>query len=268
MLWKRMKKKIFLFPLALLLLSAFAAPVLAQKELVGVQVGDWFKYEARVTQWVSDMEFLQPGYLGPLSLYENETNAIWYNVTAITPDTEGDNVTFTIQYDWKNGSITTATMVETISTADQMIFMIGANMTVGAMVSDTFDFLDMGVFQYPARYINETTDLVNPNATRATNVLDYDINILGADYHYLFYWDKATGMRVYYENHGVVPEIDFGTGTPQPAYTYTVVWELVDSNVNGVLVPDLTGPILLLTSIAITIPIVIMHRRRKAIQLK
>jgi hypothetical protein len=75
-------------------------------------------------------------------------------------------------------------------------------------------------------------------------------------------------MRVYYENHGVVPEIDFGTGTPQPAYTYTVVWELVDSNVNGVLVPDLTGPILLLTSIAITIPIVIMHRRRKAIQLK
>jgi len=167
-----MNKKILLIPLAVLLLSAMIAPALAQKELVGVQVGDWFKYKAQVTQWESTMEFLEPGYIGPLSLYENETNAIWYNVTAITPDTEGDNVTFTIQYDWKNGSVTTATMIETISTADQTIFMIGANMTPGDMVSDTYDFLGLGV-DYPARYIDETIDLVNPNATRATNVCNY-----------------------------------------------------------------------------------------------
>jgi hypothetical protein len=37
---KIMNIKIFIIPLAMLLLSAMMAPVLAQPELVGVQVGD------------------------------------------------------------------------------------------------------------------------------------------------------------------------------------------------------------------------------------
>lgn len=138
--------------------------------------------------------------------------------------------------------------------------MIGANMMTGQMASDTFDFLGMGMFQYPARYINATVNLVNPNATRETNVLTYSINILGADYNYTFYWDKATGMRVYYENSGVVPALDF---IGQPAYTYTVKWELVDSSVNGLVIPDLTAPILLLSMMTATISIVFMYRRKK-----
>jgi hypothetical protein len=246
--------------LMLLLLVAMAAPALA-KEDVDVQVGDWFKYEAKVTQWDSTMEFLPDGYVGPLTLAENNTNAIWYNVTDITPGDGGDNVTFTVQYDWKNSSVTYATMVENVSTADQNIFMIGANMTAGDMVSDTFDFLNLGMFQYPPRYINETIDLVNPNATRATNVCNYTLpNMLSASYDYIFFWDKATGMRVYYENHGNVPT--FGG---QAAYEYTVVWELVDSSVDGLLVPDLTGPILLLTLMAITVPVALLHRRKKIV---
>jgi hypothetical protein len=123
----------------------------------------------------------------------------------------------------------------------------------------------MGMFQYPARYINETIDFTNPEATRETNVLEYDINILGSPYEYIFYYDKATGMRVWYWNHGDVIALDY---IGQPAYEYTVVWELADSSVNGLLIPDLTGPILLLTTMAITIPIVILHRRRKLINLK
>jgi hypothetical protein len=261
MLGKIMKKKILLIPLVMLLLFAIVAPALAQKELVGVQVGDWFKYEAKVTQWVSTMTFLPDDYIGPLTLAENNTNAIWYTVTAITPDADGDTVTFTVQYDWKNGSTTYAPVEEIVSTADTMIFMIGANMTAGNMVSDTWDFLDTG-WMYPPRYINETIDFANPNATRETNVLEYDINIFDVPYEYIFYYDKATGMRVWYWNHGDVPEIDFGTGEPQLAYEYTVVWELVDSSVNGLLIPDLTGPILLLMTMAITIPIVILHRRK------
>jgi hypothetical protein len=262
MLGKIMNKKILLIPLAALLLTAMIAPALAQPELVGVQVGDWFKYEAQVTQWESTMEFLEPGYIGPLTLADNETNYILYNVTAITPDAGGDNVTFTITYDWKNGTITTATTVETVSTADQTIFMIGANMTAGDMVSDTFDFLNLGMFQYPPRYINETIDLVNPNTTRETNVCNYTLpDLLGASYDYIFFWDKATGMRVYYENHGEVPEINFGT--VQPAYTYTVKWELVDSSVDGLLVPDLTAPILLLTLMSITALVALLQRHKK-----
>jgi hypothetical protein len=207
------------------------------------------------------MEFLQPGYIGPLTLAENETNYILYTVTDITPDDGGDNVTFSITYDWKNGSVTYATMVETVSTADTFIFMIGANMTPGEMVSDTWDFLGTG-WMYPARYINETIDFVNPNATRETNVLEYDIDILGAPYEYIFYYDKATGMRVWYWNHGDVPEIDFGTGTPQPAYEYTVVWELVDSSVDGLLIPELTGPIMLSAFIAISV-LIVLYKRKK-----
>ncbi|MBN1357238.1 hypothetical protein JW988_00555 [Candidatus Bathyarchaeota archaeon] len=260
-----MKKIILPTGLSILLLLAMAVPALAQKELVGVQVGDWFKYKAEVTQWESTMEFLPDNYLGPLILAENQTDAIWYNVTDITSGDGGDNVTFAIQYDWTNGTVTYATMVENVSTANQMIFIIGANMTSGEMVSDTYDFLNMNIFQYPARYINETIDFANPNATRETNVLEYDINILGAPYEYIFYWDKATGMRVWYWNHGDVPEIDFGTGTPQPAYEYTVVWELVDSSVEDLLVPDFTGPILLLTLMTITAPKVFLHRRKKLI---
>ncbi len=256
-----MKKKILLIPLAMLLLFAIVAPALAQKELVGVQVGDWFKYEAKVTQWVSTMTFLPDGYIGPLTLADNQTNYILYTVTDITIGAEGDTVTFSITYDWKNGSVTYDTMAETISTADTMIFMIGANMTAGEMVSDTWDFLGTG-WMYPARYITETIDFTNPNATRETNVLAYDIEIFEAPYEYIFYYDRATGMRVWYWNHGDVPEIDFGGEEPQPAYEYTVVWELVDSSFDGLLIPDLTGPILLLMTMVITIPIVILHRRK------
>ncbi len=258
--WGKMKKKILLLPLAvLLLLSANVAPALA-KELVGVRVGDWFKYQARVTQWISTMEFLPSGYLGPLTLAENQTNYILYTVTDITPGAGGDNVTFQITYNWKNGSVTTATATYNVSTSDQIIFMIGANKTAGDMVSDTFDFLGLGMFQYPARYINRTIPLVNPNATRETNVLEYNITIFDAPYEYKIYYDKATGMRVWYWNHGNVPELTF---IGQPAYEYTVVWELVDSSIYGLLIPDLTGPILLLAMIIATVPIAILHRRKK-----
>lgn len=257
-----MNKKLLLIPLLALLLSAIAAPVLAQKQLVGVQVGDWFKYEAQVTYWESTMEFLPDTYLGPLSLAENQTNYILYEVTDITTGDGGDNVTFSITYDWKNGSVTYGTSIENVSTANQGIFMIGANMTQGEMVSDTFDFLNMGQFQYPARYINETIDFTNPNATRETNVLEYDIDILGSPYTYKTYYDKVTGIRVFYENFGDVVALDF---MGQPAYIYIVKWELVDSSVEGLLIPDLTGPILLLTIMSITVPVALIHRRKKIV---
>jgi hypothetical protein len=211
------------------------------------------------------MTFLPDDYVGPLTLAEDETNYILYTVTDITSGAEGDSVTFTVQYDWKNGSVTYDTLVEEVSTADTFIFMIGANMTAGEMVSDTWNFLDLD-WWYPARYINETIDFVNPNATRETNILEYDIEIFGAPYEYIFYYDRATGMRVWYYNHGDVPEIDFRMGTPQPAYEYTVVWELVDSSVEGVLIPEFTGPTILLMTMAITISIVILHRRKTHIQ--
>jgi hypothetical protein len=256
-----MRKILLWAGLSMLLLVAMAAPAVAQLD-VGVEVGDWFKYETAVTYWESTMEFLPDGYIGPLTLAENQTNYILYEVTDITPDAAGDNVTFSITYNWKNGSETYGTTVETVSIANTGIFMIGANMTPGEMVSDEWDFLNTGTI-YPARYIDETIDLVNPNATRETNVCNYSIDLFGGLYDYIFFWDKITGMRVYYENRGDVPEIDFGMGTPQPAYIYIVKWELVDSSVDGLLVPDLTGSLLLLAIMSITVPVALLHRRKK-----
>ena len=248
-----MKKIILTVLLSVFLLSAMTVPALAQTLDVGVQVGDWFKYEAKVTQWESEDPFLPEGYIGPLSLADNETNYILYTVTDITPVDGGNNVTFSVTYDWKNGSVTEGTYEETVSTANTNIFMIGANMTEGDMVSDEWNFFDF--FDYPARYINETIDFENPDGTRETNVLEYHVDIGGTPYDYIFYWDKATGMRLYYENYGDVPAIFTA------AYEYTVKWELVESSVETVYIPDLTGPIMLLTLIAITVPIV-LHKRK------
>lgn len=250
-----MKKTILIVLLSVFLLSAMTVPALAQPLDVGVEVGDWFKYEAKVTQWESDDPFLPEGFYGPLTLADNQTNFILYTVTDITPVDGGNNVTFTITYDWQNGSETEGTYEESVTTANTQIFMIGANMEEGDMVSDTFDFLGMGFFDYPVRYLNETIDREYLDSTRETNVCEYHLDMMGTPYDYTFQWDKVTGMRVYYENHGEVGAMFTA------AYTYTVVWELVDSSVEGLVIPDLTGPIMLLTLIAITIPIV-LHKRK------
>jgi len=251
-----MKKKILIVLLSVFLVSAMTLPAMAQDMTVGVSVDDWFKYEARVTQWESEMEFLPPTFYGPLSLAENQTNFILYTVTDITPVDGGNNVTFSITYDWQNGSVTDGTLVETVTSANENIFMIGANMEEGDMVSDTFDFLGMGFFQYPTRYLNASIDAEYIDGTRETNVCEYSLEMMGTPYDYVYQWDKATGMRAYYENHGEVAE-----STWSEAYTYTVVWQLVDSSVEGLVIPEFTGLITLSLLIAITI-LLILHKRK------
>jgi hypothetical protein len=254
------KKTVLLAALSLLLLAAMIAPVMAGPTDVVVQVGDWFKYERSVTEWDSTDPFLPEGYFGPLSLADNQTNYVLYTVTDITSVTEpaaGKNVTFLVTYNWKNGSETTETMVEHVSTANQNIFMIGANMEAPQMVSDAYLFF--GFFDYPARYLNRTFDFVNPSATRATNELNYTIDLFGSLYTYTMWWDQATGMRVYYENHGDVAA--FGESAE---YSYTVVWKLVDSSIDDLIyVPEmLTTAVMLLILSASTASIVLYRRKR------
>jgi hypothetical protein len=253
---RAIKKTALLIGLSVLLLSAMIAPVLAGPTDVVVKVGDWFKYEARVTQWVSTDPFLPEGFYGPLSLADNQTNSIVYTVTAITPVTGATNVTFLITYNWKNGSVTTSTMEESVSNANQDIFMIGANMAAPQMVSDAWLFF--GFFDYPARSITRTFDFVNPTATRATNECNYTIDIFGSIYNYTMWWDKATGIRVYYENSGDVGA--FFTA----AYTYTVVYKLVDSSINNVsYIPETFTPILLLLMLGASTISIVLYRRKK-----
>ena len=257
-----MKKTALSIAFSVLLLSAMIAPVMAGPTDVVVQVGDWFKYERKVTEWGSTDPFLPEGYFGPLSLADNQTNYVLYTVTEIMTVTEpaaGKNVTFLVTYNWKNGSETSETIVEHVSTANQNIFMIGANMEAPQMVSETYDFLGMGFYQYPARYINRTFDFTNPIATRATNELNYTIDIMGSIYNYTMRWDKATGMRIYYEEHG--DAVAFGEYN---AYKFTRVHELVDSSVADLLyVPEVFTTIVMLLIISASTASIVLYRRKK-----
>ena len=251
-----MKKTALLTALSVLLLSAMIAPVVAGPTDVVVQVGDWFKYEVKVTKWISTDPFLPEGFYGPLSLADNQTNYILYTVTAITPYSGVSNVTFTITYNWKNGSVTTGTLEEMVSTANTNIFMIGANMNAPEKVSDAWLFF--GFFDYPQRGITRTFDFANPKATRATNECNYTIDIMGSIYNYTMWWDKATGMRVYYENSGDVGAIFTA------AYSYTVVWKLVDSSIANLLyIPEMFTPVLLLLMLGASTISIVLYRRKK-----
>jgi hypothetical protein len=72
------------------------------------------------------------------------------------------------------------------------------------------------------------------------------------------WWDKATGMRIYYENSGEVGAIFTA------AYTYTVVYKLVDSSINNVsYIPETFTPILLLLMLGASTASIVLYRRRK-----
>jgi hypothetical protein len=252
-----MKKTILIVLLSVLLLSAMAVPAMAQDMTLGVSVDDWFEYEVKIALWESDDPFLPEGYYGPLSLADNETTSIVYTVTDITPVTGGNNVTFTITYNWRNGSVTEGTSVTPVSTevGSLYTFLTGANLEAGDLVIDTFSFF--GMTEIPPQYINETIMVEYPDESRETNVLEYSApEMFGSFYDYTTHFDKETGICVYYENHGEVA--GFGGSNP---YNYTLVWQLVNSSVENLYVPDLTGPIMLLTLIAVTIPI-ILHKRK------
>ena len=264
------RKTALLIGLSALLLSAMIAPVMAGPSDVVINVGDWFKYECIVTKWESTDPFLPEGYWGSLLFTrDNATNYILYSVTDITPSGDATNVTFLVTVNWKNGSETTETMVESVSNATMgqggghWIPLIGADMSPGEVVSDTFDFGGFGLWDYPQRYINRTFDFTNPSSTRATNECNYTFQIFSGDsYDIRMWWDKATGMSVYYENHGNVTELFTA------AYNYTFVQKLVDSSINDIAyVPEVfTTAVMLGILSASTVAIVLYKRKRLLIK--
>ena len=258
-----MKKTALLVVLSVLLLSAMIAPVLAGHSDVVINVGDWFKYEWEVTKWISTDPFLPEGYFGSLVLADNETNYILCSVTDITPSGDATNVTFLVTYNWKNGSETTETMVESVSNTNtgqqgHRLILIGADMSAGEVVSDTHDFAGLGFFDYPQRYINRTFDFTNPTATRATNECNYTLQIVDDVYNFTMWWDKATGMCIYYESHGNIQE--FTTA----AYEFSLVGKLVDSNINDIAyIPEAFTTAVMLVMLSASTVLILLSRRSK-----
>lgn len=243
-----MKKKALLVALSVLLLSAMAVPVLAQYSwTVGVKVGDWFLYKGTLISWSGTAPF-PPAYIEFLGTY-NTSDWMKYTVTAISVPT----VTFSVLTHWKNGTETTSTVEDNMYSSSELM-VIGANLPNGTEIRQAYSLLDM--WDMPARYLNQPIMLATPNGTRETNVAIHQSNIFGNIFNYTYHWDKATGIQVYFRT-STENSLDQNGNT----MNYDAKLELIDSS-SGVLVPDLTGPVVLLTLMASTVPIVLHKRKR------
>ena len=233
-----MKKKILLMAgLSILLLSAMAAPAMAQWT-VGIKAGDWFIYKPTLVSWEGTVAF-PPQYSEFLDDY-NKTNT--YEYTVLSTDTP-DVVNWSIVTHWKNGSDTTSFLDENITSSFQRM-VIGANLTQGEEIRPA-SFWD-------AMTITDSFELSTDNGTIEVNECLWGFDGFGGsrfDYHYL--WENATGIQIYYYANGDASD-----------YTYEATLELINSSY-GVISPDLTGPLILLTITSISIPIALLYRRKK-----
>jgi hypothetical protein len=238
-----MKKPILIIGLSMLLLIAMAVPAMAGDWDVGVAVDDWFQYELELVEWEGDDSAFPVAYSG-LQAAHNGSTWVNYTITDITVGDNGDNVTFSVTTHWADDSETTETVVDNM-TSSMTYMVIGANMAPGDVVRT----------QYWIRSINETiTRDYNNSVTRDANVLNYTLNLGGSVYNYYYAWDLETGILVYSEFSG-----DLSSGVH-----YLATMEIVDSSVEELeIVPDLTGMLLLLTLMSITVPIALLHRRKK-----
>ena len=241
-----MKKAILLTGLAMILLVTMILPVMGYEWDMGIEVGDWFTYETELIKWETD-GVLFPPWWEPGLLAINETDYVTYTVAAM----DDTWVNFTEYRMWNNGSDLTTTLDYNL-TAGPGWMVIGANLTEGEEVRGTTQY-------FGPMYLNASKMRdYNNSVTREANVLNY--TGFGIDNEYNF--DAMTGILVYRLTGG--PEVyDFGTGS------YVDYWarmELIDSSVDELeVVPDMTGVILLLTLMSITVPIVLLRKRKKLI---
>jgi hypothetical protein len=230
-----MKKKIVLLILFSVFLScAMTVPSLSQWA-VGVNVGDWFKYEGTLVLWEADPGVPFPPNEYALILKEyNETD--WYNYTVT--DIVGETVTFEILTHWSNGTETTSVLVDNMTSSFTMM-VIGANLEPGTQIRDEFDWEPILNFSYvwPPRTLNEAIMVEYEAGTRETNVLDWVHPPTFGYTRQIYHWDKEYGIQVGYEVHSTAT--DFVSGGE---YTYIAAFQLVDSSINVLAGPRDTTP--------------------------
>jgi hypothetical protein len=239
-----MKKAILLTGLAVLLLAAMILPVMSYEWDMGIQVGDYFTYETELIKWETDLVEFPPWWNPDLAVI-NDTDYVTYTVTGI----EGDFVNFTVYRMWNNGSDMT-TALDYNLTAGPGWMVIGANLTEGEEIRGTTQY-------YGPMTLNASKmRTYNNSVTRELNVLNY--TGFGIDNEYDF--DAETGILVYMLTGGPAVS-DFQSGG---TVDYWARMELTDSNIDDLdIVPDLSGAILLLTMMSITVPIALLYRRKR-----
>jgi hypothetical protein len=229
--------------LLLFLLSAMTVPSLSETEwTVGVQVGDWFKYEGTLVEYWSDEGVpFPPNQFTPYLVTFNESD--WFRRTVT--NVSGTTITWEIVTHWKNGTETTDTLVDDIANSMGGHYAIGANMEVDDQVRAPY-------LGFDACIIDETVDWEYENMTRETNHAWKNGTSGGARLQW--YWDKATGVQVkFIDNSSAI--------TAQGNAYWLAMSELVDSSV-WIIPESHTWTIMLLVLTASTAATV-LYRRRK-----
>jgi hypothetical protein len=257
-----MKKTALLTVLSVLLLSAILLPSLCQALTVGVQVGDWFKYEGELVSWEAD-----EGVPFPPSQYDtdvltfNTTDWFKYTVTAIN----GETVTFEVVTHWQNGTETTATIEDDMANSFTMM-IIGTDLGPGDQVRPEYDWTETFGFSWiwGTRTLNASEQDPYAGGTRTANVLDWWMPPIFGDptTRQIYHWDAATGIQTLYETHSAQTAYD-DQFQPIGDYSYVTRRVLVDSSVPGLVVPEVFTTIVMLMILSASTATIVLYRRKK-----
>ncbi len=185
-----MKKIVLLASISMFLVSVMLVTlVLAQPRVVGINVGDWFKYEEIGFDWYSNNpEATIPPYAADL----NETEYVIITIQ----DISGTNVTLQLTTRFTNGTDDIESGYINIDTGDGnlTIWVISANLNVN-------DTLYTSGF-YSTWRLNETIMRTYPDEVRDTThfnlTVKHESNETGY-YMYAstnYYWDRSSGIMV------------------------------------------------------------------------
>jgi hypothetical protein len=209
---------------------------------VGVSVGDWFKYEGTV-EWEADEGVpFPPNPMITWLVPFNGTDWFRFNVT----DVSGTLITVEALYHWKDGTNTTGTFVEDISSSSG--HFIGANMEVGDELAPSTPITTASI-------IDETVEWEYDGITREINHAWMDVDDgTGNTGHLEWWYDKATGIQLkLIDNSSAV--------TAQGNATWVAMAELVETNLW--VIPEFpTGTAMLLTFVAVTVCVDIYRRKK------
>ena len=237
------KKIVSLTLFSMILLSAMVVTsVVAQPRVVGVNVGDWFKYRVITANWSSD----DPNATFPL-LEWNVTEWMLMSVE----DVSGTNITFQSTWHLTNGTEVPQRGDVDIDTGD-------GNMTLSAISADlNVNDTIYSSFGHSTMKINETTVRTYPDSTRDTNHLNttMEYNVTGF-YQYLsmnWYWDKSSGIFVEMAHEAISQAGGYTT-------TISVLLRITESNVW--VVPEFPSFLILPLFMISTLLAVILYRRK------
>jgi len=207
-----MNKKIILLTLvSVFLLSATIVTSSAQERIVGVTVGNSFKYGDIVVNWNTNdpnATFPPPGW----EIFEEKNETEWLLLSV--EDVSGTNITFQSTEHFKNdterirgGYIdidTGDSSEETAETTDMTSIAISANLNANDTIYSSGSYSTQKINEtvvrtYPRDSVGETNHL---NMTK-----EYSFTVNETEYYFYqtvnFYWDRSTGILVEFSFEGI-----------------------------------------------------------------